>query len=359
MMHGYLRLRAAGDLLVPFRRLAQHRRERAAAELTKTLGFDSRCDGRPRTCTGDPRRRSLTSPTSPSLRPCPASCTGPLTGRKVLGVGDAWACSRSTRPLTTSTRRCCARFGEMVAARRPGLDAAALFPKVLVAGQDAGTLTAEGAALLDPTGALQPGAPVCPPEGDAGTGMVATNAVARRTGNISAGTSIFAMVVLREAPDRGARGARHRHHACGRPGRDGPLQQRRERARDLGGGLHPVRRRHRRQCGCERRLRRAVRRGARRRGGRRRTAGLQLPRRRADHRHGRGTSARRAHPRQPPHARQLHAHPALRRLRHAEPGYERAARRGRATGLDVRARRHVPDRGSRAAFPGGGHRRAR
>jgi sugar (pentulose or hexulose) kinase len=89
-----------------------------------------------------------------------------------------------------------ARFGEMVAARRPGLDAAALLPKALVAGEDAGSLTAEGAALLDPTGRLQPGAPVCPPEGDAGTGMVATNAVAQRTGNISAGTSIFAMVVL-------------------------------------------------------------------------------------------------------------------------------------------------------------------
>jgi len=89
-----------------------------------------------------------------------------------------------------------ARFRDMVAARRPGLDAAALFPKVLVAGENAGTLTAEGAALLDPTGALQPGAPLCPPEGDAGTGMVATNAVARRTGNTSAGTSIFTMVVL-------------------------------------------------------------------------------------------------------------------------------------------------------------------
>ena len=66
----------------------------------------------------------------------------------------------------------------MVAARRPGLDVAALLPEVLVAGEDAGTLTAEGAALLDPTGTLQPGTPVCPPEGDAGTGMVATNAVA-------------------------------------------------------------------------------------------------------------------------------------------------------------------------------------
>ena len=69
-----------------------------------------------------------------------------------------------------------AGFGAKVSAHRPGLDVAAMLPKVLVAGQDAGTLTAKGAALLDPSGALQSGAPVCPPEGDADTGMVATNA---------------------------------------------------------------------------------------------------------------------------------------------------------------------------------------
>src|SRR4029077_2381421 len=71
-----------------------------------------------------------------------------------------------------------------------------LLPEILLAGQDAGRLSEEGAALLDPTGTLQPGVPLCPPEGDAGTGMVATNAVAPRTGNVSVGTSIFAMVVL-------------------------------------------------------------------------------------------------------------------------------------------------------------------
>ena len=71
-----------------------------------------------------------------------------------------------------------------------------MLPRVLTAGQPAGHLTAEGAALLDPSGVLRPGAPLCPPEGDAGTGMVATNAVAPRTGNVSVGTSIFAMAVL-------------------------------------------------------------------------------------------------------------------------------------------------------------------
>lgn len=74
-----------------------------------------------------------------------------------------------------------------------------ILPRVLVAGERAGTLTAEGAALLDPTGEFRPGVPMCPPEGDAGTGMVATNSVAVRTGNVSAGTSIFLMVVLEKA----------------------------------------------------------------------------------------------------------------------------------------------------------------
>lgn len=74
-----------------------------------------------------------------------------------------------------------------------------ILPEVLTAGQEAGTLTPEGAKLLDPTGKLQPGIPFCPPEGDAGTGMVATNSVAVRTGNVSAGTSVFAMIVLEKA----------------------------------------------------------------------------------------------------------------------------------------------------------------
>ena len=89
-----------------------------------------------------------------------------------------------------------AQFDALVAERRPDLHLADLLPEVLVAGQEAGRLTAEGAALLDPSGTLLPGVPLCPPEGDAGTGMVATNAVAPRTGNVSVGTSIFAMVVL-------------------------------------------------------------------------------------------------------------------------------------------------------------------
>ena len=74
-----------------------------------------------------------------------------------------------------------------------------ILPKVLSAGEQAGVLTEEGAKLLDPSGNLKGGIPVCPPEGDAGTGMVATNSVAVRTGNVSAGTSVFAMIVLEKA----------------------------------------------------------------------------------------------------------------------------------------------------------------
>ena len=196
MMHGYLPFDAHGKLLVPFRTWRNTSTERAAAELTKTLGFNF------------PLRWSASHLYQAILDKEPhvaeldfiTSLAGfvhwRLTGRKVLGVGDA----SGVFPIDPATHQYDApmlkRFGEMVAGHRPGLDVAALLPEVLVAGENAGTLTAEGAALLDPTGTLKPGVPVCPPEGDAGTGMVATNAVAPRTGNISAGTSIFAMVVL-------------------------------------------------------------------------------------------------------------------------------------------------------------------
>ena len=196
MMHGYLAFDAAGKLLVPFRTWRNTNTERAAAELTKTLGFNF------------PLRWSASHLYQAVLDKEPhvadvayiTTLAGfvhwRLTGKKVLGVGDA----SGMFPIDAATHDYDApmmkHFGKLVAGHKPGLDAPKLFPKVLVAGEDAGTLTAEGAKLLDPTGKLQAGIPVCPPEGDAGTGMVATNAVAQRTGNISAGTSIFAMVVL-------------------------------------------------------------------------------------------------------------------------------------------------------------------
>ena len=122
-----------------------------------------------------------------------------LTGHKVLGVGDA----SGMFPIDSTTGGYDAamlqKFNTMAAAKGYAVDLNALLPEVLPAGADAGTLTEAGARLLDPAGNLQAGIPLCPPEGDAGTGMAATNSVAPRTGNVSAGTSIFAMVVLEKA----------------------------------------------------------------------------------------------------------------------------------------------------------------
>lgn len=198
MMHGYLAFDADGELLVPFRTWRNTTTGPAAAELSELFGHNI------------PLRWSVAhvyqailddephAPQIASLTTLAGYVHRRLTGRHVLGVGDA----SGMFPIDPGTRdydaRMLAQLDELVATRRPdlGLRIADLLPRVLVAGQEAGRLTEEGAALLDPTGTLRPGAPLCPPEGDAGTGMVATNAVARRTGNVSVGTSIFAMVVL-------------------------------------------------------------------------------------------------------------------------------------------------------------------
>jgi len=208
MMHGYLAFDAAGELLVPFRTWRNTTTGRAAAELSELFGYNI------------PLRWSVAHlyqavlddephvPHIASLTTLAGYVHERLTGRHVLGVGDA----SGMFPIDPVTKdydaRMLAQIDELVATRRPDLrlpPLVELLPRVLVAGQEAGRLTEEGAALLDPTGTLRPGAPLCPPEGDAGTGMVATNAVARRTGNVSVGTSIFAMVVLERPLER-------RHH---------------------------------------------------------------------------------------------------------------------------------------------------
>jgi sugar (pentulose or hexulose) kinase len=199
MMHGYLAFDASGELLVPFRTWRNTSTERAATVLTDLFEF------------AIPLRWSVAHFYQAILDDEPhvaqvASLTTlagyvhqRLTGRHVLGVGDA----SGMFPIDPATRdydgRRLEQFDALVADRHPGLSLAGLLPTVLTAGADAGRLTADGAALLDPSGGLRPGAPLCPPEGDAGTGMVATNAVAPRTGNVSVGTSIFAMAVL-ESP---------------------------------------------------------------------------------------------------------------------------------------------------------------
>lgn len=204
MMHGYLAFDADGGLLVPFRTWRNTSTGPAAERLSAALGFNI------------PLRWSVAHLYQAVLddEPHVAELTGittlagyvhrRLTGRDVLGVGDASGMFPiDTSPVETAPgdpgRRdydaaMLATTQELLGDRVA--DLRGLLPEVLVAGDDAGVLTPEGAAWLDPTGTLEPGVPFCPPEGDAGTGMVATNAVAPRTGNVSVGTSIFAMVVL-------------------------------------------------------------------------------------------------------------------------------------------------------------------
>jgi len=121
-----------------------------------------------------------------------------LTGQKVLGVGEASGMFPIDSTTNDYDERKIELFNERLKAEKIVWKLQDILPKVLVAGDAAGALTAEGARLLDPAGQLQAGIPLCPPEGDAGTGMVATNSVGARTGNVSAGTSVFAMIVLEQ-----------------------------------------------------------------------------------------------------------------------------------------------------------------
>ena len=205
MMHGYLAFDANDELLVPFRTWRNTSTGPAAAELSEQFGLNI------------PLRWSIAHlhqavldeeahvPQVDFLTTLAGYVHWRLTGRKVLGIGDA----SGMFPIDPATHDYDAGlleiFDGLVVDRAPELHLAELLPEVLPAGRQAGELTAEGAALLDPSGALKPGIPLCPPEGDAGTGMVATCSVAPRTGNVSAGTSIFAMVVL-ERP------LAHAHH---------------------------------------------------------------------------------------------------------------------------------------------------
>ena len=121
---------------------------------------------------------------------------------ELAGIGDA----SGMLPIDSATNDYDAtmveKFDNLIASKNLGWKILDILPKVLLAGENAGNLTEEGAKLLDPSGNLQAGAPLCPPEGDAGTGMVATNAVRKRTGNVSAGTSSFSMIVLGKALSR-------------------------------------------------------------------------------------------------------------------------------------------------------------
>lgn len=119
-----------------------------------------------------------------------------LTGVKALGIGDASGMFPIDVEKKDFNEEMIQKFDELIAEKHFPWKLRDIMPEVMVAGEEAGTLTEEGAKLLDESGNLEAGIPMCPPEGDAGTGMAATNSVAKRTGNVSAGTSVFAMIVL-------------------------------------------------------------------------------------------------------------------------------------------------------------------
>ena len=199
MMHGYLPFDSEDRLLVPFRTWRNTITGEAAGVLTERLNFNI------------PQRWSIAhlyqailnnEPHVPEIR-FMTTLAGyvhwQLTGRKVLGIGDASGmfpidCDRNDYDASMLRS-----FEELIADRGYPWKLKDILPQALLAGEEAGRLTEEGAKLLDTDGNLQAGVPLCPPEGDAGTGMAATNSVAVRTGNVSAGTSVFAMVVLERA----------------------------------------------------------------------------------------------------------------------------------------------------------------
>ena len=196
MMHGYLPFDKDANLLAGFRTWRNTMTGEAAKALTEAFGFNI------------PQRWSIAHLYQAILNgedhvsridfftTLAGFVHRLLTGEKVLGVGDA----SGMFPIDPDTRDydkgMLAKFSQLVADKGFDWDIAKILPKIVPAGESAGTLTEAGAKLLDPTGTLKAGITVCPPEGDAGTGMVATNSIAPRTGNVSAGTSIFAMAVL-------------------------------------------------------------------------------------------------------------------------------------------------------------------
>jgi sugar (pentulose or hexulose) kinase len=196
MMHGYLAFDKHGKLLAPFRTWRNTMTEQAAEKLTGLFQFNI------------PQRWSIAHLYQAILNREPhvadiaylTTLAGyvhwKLTAERVLGVGEASGMFPIDSKTNNYDERMLGLFNEQIEVAELPWKLEDVLPKVLVAGDAAGLLTDEGAALMDPSGRLRAGIPLCPPEGDAGTGMVATNSVAERTGNVSAGTSVFAMIVL-------------------------------------------------------------------------------------------------------------------------------------------------------------------
>ena len=196
MMHGYMAVDEKGELLVPFRTWRNTMTQQSAEKLTELFQYNI------------PQRWSIAHlyqailneekhlPQIDFLTTLAGFIHFKLTGEKVLGVGDASGMFPIDCTTGTYYESMINQFNDLIAGKHFKWKLNDILPKVLSAGENAGMLTEQGAKLLDPSGNLESGIPLCPPEGDAGTGMTATNSVAVRTGNVSAGTSVFAMVVL-------------------------------------------------------------------------------------------------------------------------------------------------------------------
>ncbi len=195
MMHGYMVFDKNDRLLVPFRTWRNNTAAYAGDRLTELFGYHI------------PARWSIAH-LYQAILDCEEHVKDivfqttlegyvhwMLTGKKVIGIGEASGMFPVDPATKQYNKRMLAQFDRLVEGKVP-FKVEDILPEILVAGENAGTLTEEGAKFLDPTGNLKSGIPLCPPEGDAGTGMVATNSVKVRTGNVSAGTSVFAMIVL-------------------------------------------------------------------------------------------------------------------------------------------------------------------
>lgn len=196
MMHGYMAFDSAGELLVPFRTWRNATTGAAARELTDLFRFNI------------PERWSIAHlyqailnqeehvPRIEYVTTLAGYIHWLLTGQKAIGIGDASGIFPIDESIHNYHPAMVKQFDALIADKGYPWKLEDVLPQVLLSGKEAGQLTAAGAAVLDPAGDLQAGIPLCPPEGDAGTGMVATNSVKKRTGNISVGTSVFAMIVL-------------------------------------------------------------------------------------------------------------------------------------------------------------------
>ena len=202
MMHGYMALDKEGRQIAPFQTWRNTNTQQAADELTELFDFNIPL----RWTVAHLYQRILDGEKHVEKLDYVSTLSGyihwKLTGERVIGVGDA----AGMFPIDSDTIDYDAgmkeKFDDLIRPYGYSWKLEDIFPKVLAAGENAGYLTEEGAAFLDETGNLESGIMMCPPEGDAGTGMTATNSVAPRTGNVSAGTSVFAMVVLEKALEK-------------------------------------------------------------------------------------------------------------------------------------------------------------